>query len=85
MDRVRGWWGRVANVVAGVEVQQYEETEDDGDATATKEKGDNVRIYLVTYGSYGPLPSFDPDCLTAMVSVRPSPPQSPNPLQIVLA
>jgi hypothetical protein len=25
------------------------------------------RVYLVTYGAYGVLPSFDPDCLSAIV------------------
>ena len=25
------------------------------------------RVYLVSYGPYGPLPSFDPDCLIAIV------------------
>lgn len=78
MDRVRRWWGRAANFVAGVELQQQEGNEDDGRTVTAREDEDKGCIYLVTYGSYGPLYSFDPDCLTAMVfSARFPSPSSP--------
>lgn len=68
MDRVRSWWGQAANFVAGVEAEQHGEGEDDGGVCMVKDDEREARIYLVTYGGYGPLPSFDPDCLTAMVT-----------------
>ncbi|PJF19836.1 hypothetical protein PSACC_00338 [Paramicrosporidium saccamoebae] len=37
-------------------------------------------VYLVTYGPYGVLPSFDPDCLSAIFVIEDSnePEMSPN-------
>lgn len=67
MDRVRSWWSRAANFVAGVETAQHGGGEEDEEACMAKGEDGETCVYLVTYGGYGSLPTFDPDCLVAMV------------------
>lgn len=55
---------RVANFIAGAEPL----TRLDGEEMVNKEEIMKQEPFLVTYGPYSILPSFDPNCLTYIVS-----------------
>lgn len=63
MNRLCGWLGCAANFVSGVE-------EDPSCHDALAEEFEKQKVYLVTYGAYGTLSSFDPDCLVAIVRIE---------------
>lgn len=60
MSQIRGAFKSVVDFIKGAEEHQLT-----GDYVEIE--GEEMDLYLVTYGPYGILPSADPDCLIAMV------------------
>lgn len=53
--------GRVADFFSGAERVHHP-------SSSLEYLEEGAELFLVTYGPYGILPSFDPDCLAAIVS-----------------
>jgi len=61
MDYLKVATRSVADFISGIPRDNSVE-DDDGDS-----KVQDQAVYLVTYGSFDPLPSFDPECLALIV------------------
>lgn len=58
---------RTLAFMAGVDEEEGKEERDEKEGDAISPRFE--KMYLVIYGAYGGLCSFDPDCLTAIVKI----------------